>query len=76
MFKFFMFLLLIGLFGFLLIGVLLGRVIRFFGGAPEKTKSGQRKSKNKSYNETSSNTPKKFSKNEGEYVDYEEIKED
>lgn len=77
MFKFFMFILLIGLFGFLLIGVLLGRVIRFFGGAPEKTKSGQRKSKNKSHNnEASSNVPKKFSKNEGEYVDYEEIKEE
>lgn len=74
MFKFLAFLLLLGLFGFLLVGVLLGRVIRFFGSSDKNKK--RRSSGNKSHSQDSSNTPKRFSKNEGEYVDYEEIKDE
>lgn len=75
MFKFLLFLLLLGLFGFLTIGVLLGRVIRFF--APEEKKRPNRKqANNKShYSDNQDKPQKKFSKNEGEYVSYEEIKD-
>lgn len=74
MFKFLMFLFLIGLFGFLILGVLFGRAIRFFGPEDRKRTSKQQKS-NKS--QSSANvTQKKFSKNEGEYVNYEEIRDD
>lgn len=75
MFKFLMFLLLIGLFGFLVIGVLLGRAIRFFG--PEDKTKNQRKKNNKSQHSNATNTvQKKFSKNEGEYIPYEEVKDE
>lgn len=75
MFKFLMFLLLIGLFGFLVIGVLLGRVIRFFG--PEDKTKTQRKKNNRSQHSNAANTvQKKFSKNEGEYTSYEEVRDE
>ncbi|WP_029906939.1 hypothetical protein [Prevotella sp. 10(H)] len=76
MFKFLGFLLLLGLFGFLVIGVLFGRVIRFFGSG-DRGAQKKRRSNNRAQQEYSSNaTPKKFSKNEGEYVSYEEVKDD
>ncbi len=75
MFKFLGFLLLIGLFGFLIIGVLLGRVIRFFGGPDTKAKSARRKS-NRQQQSDYTTPQKKFSKNEGEYVSYEEVKDE
>jgi len=73
MFKFLAFIFIIGLFGFLIIGVLLGRAIRFFGPA-DKNKSARQKQKKG--DETTTSSVKKFSKNEGEYVNYEEIKEE
>jgi len=76
MFKFLGFLLLIGVFGFLILGVFLGRVIRFFGPSSDRAKSN-RQSKSRSQSTSNNNTPqKKFSKNEGEYVNYEEVKEE
>ncbi|MDR0824165.1 MAG: DUF4834 family protein [Prevotella sp.] len=74
MFKFLGFLLLLGLFGFLMLGVWLGRIIRFFGSSSERAKANHRQSNNST---STANTPqKKFSKNEGEYVGYEEIKDE
>ncbi|EGK00311.1 MULTISPECIES: DUF4834 family protein [Dysgonomonas] len=76
MFKFLGFLLILGLFGFLVIGVLLGRVIRFFG-PEEKTRPNKKRSGSKSQNSKTSNiSQKKFSENEGEYISYEEVKDD
>lgn len=76
MIKFILFLALFGFFSFFIIVVLFGRVIRFFGGGSQKPKAKQRKANNKSqYAQSTNTTPKKFSKNEGEYVDYEEIKD-
>ncbi|MDR2949923.1 MAG: DUF4834 family protein [Dysgonomonas sp.] len=75
MFKFLGLLLIIGLLGFLILGVFLGRVIRFFGPSSDRAKANRRQSNNRST--TNTNTPqKKFSKNEGEYIGYEEIKDD
>ncbi|HMM03388.1 MAG: DUF4834 family protein [Dysgonomonas sp.] len=76
MFKFLGFLLILGLFGFLVIGVLLGRVIRFLG-PEDRGKSNKKRSGNKSQNSKTSNiSQKKFSENEGEYISYEEVKDD
>lgn len=76
MFKFLGFLLVLGLFGFLVIGVLLGRVIRFLG-PEDRNRSNKKRSGSKSQSSKSSNNlPKKFSKNEGEYISYEEVKDD
>lgn len=70
-----MFLLLIGLFGFLVLGVFLGRVIRFFG-PEDKAKSNRQRKNNKSKHTTENASLKKFSKGEGEYVNYEEVRDD
>lgn len=76
MFKFLGFLLLIGIFGFFVVGVLFGRVIRFFGSG-ETTRPNRKRSDNKSRQSKSSNiSSKKFSENEGEYITYEEVKDD
>jgi predicted lipid-binding transport protein (Tim44 family) len=76
MFKFLGFLLVLGLFGFLVIGVLLGRVIRFFG-PEDRGKSNKKRPANKSQSSKSPDvSQKKFSKNEGEYISYEEVKDD
>lgn len=72
MFKFLGLLLLIVIFAFLILGVFLGRVIRTFG-PTDKTKSSNHKKNN---NYTPDPPQKKFSKKEGEYVSYEEIKDD
>jgi hypothetical protein len=72
MFKFLGLLLLIVIFAFLILGVFLGRVIRTFG-TTDKTKRNNYK---KSNNYTPASPQKKFSKKEGEYVNYEEIKDD
>lgn len=72
MFKFLGLLLLIVISAFLILGVFLGRVIRTFG-PTNKTKGNARK---KSNNYTPEPSQKKFSKNEGEYISYEEIKDD
>lgn len=73
MFKFLGFLLLFALLGFLILGVLLGKVMRFF--APDdKGKSTRRQAGRQQ--ETYNTSQKKFSKNEGEYVNYEEIKDE
>lgn len=72
MFKFLGLLLFIVIFAFLILGVFLGRVIRTFGPTP-KPKSNNRKKNN---NYTPDPSQKKFSKNEGEYVSYEEVKDD
>jgi predicted lipid-binding transport protein (Tim44 family) len=76
MFKFLGFLLFIGLFGFLILGVFLGRVIRFFGPSSDRAKSNRKQSGNKTASDNANTLQKKFSKNEGEYVNYEEIKEE
>lgn len=76
MFKFLGFLLLIGLFGFLILGIFLGRVIRFFDPSSDRAKSNRRQTNNNSRSAAEDTTQKKFSKNEGEYVNYEEIKEE
>ncbi len=76
MFKFLGFLLLIGLFGFLILGIFLGRVIRFFGPSSDRAKSNRRQANNNSRSTAEDATQKKFSQNEGEYVNYEEIKEE
>lgn len=76
MFKFLGFLLLIGFFGFLILGIFLGRVIRFFGPSSDRAKSNRRQTNNNSRTTAEDTTQKKFSKNEGEYVNYEEIKEE
>ncbi len=76
MFKFLGFLLLIGLFGFLILGIFLGRVIRFFGPSSDRAKGNRRQANNNSRSASEDTTQKKFSKNEGEYVNYEEIKEE
>ncbi|GHV41552.1 hypothetical protein FACS1894179_09720 [Bacteroidia bacterium] len=72
MFKFLGLLLLIVIFAFLILGVFLGRVIRTFG-PTDKTKSSNHENNN---NYTPDPPQKKFSKKEGEYVSYEEIKDD
>ncbi|MDR2954137.1 MAG: DUF4834 family protein [Prevotella sp.] len=72
MFKFLALLFLVALFGFLLIGVLFGRAIRFFNPNSDKNR-GNRQSGN---NKATKKSPKKFSENEGEYVNYEEINDD
>ncbi|GAB6120159.1 DUF4834 family protein [Dysgonomonas termitidis] len=76
MFKFLGFLLILGLFGFLVIGVLLGRIIRFLG-PEDRGKSNKKRPGTKSQSSKSPNvSQKKFSKNEGEYISYEEVKDD
>lgn len=72
MFKFLGLLLIVGLFGFLILGVFLGRVIRFFGPSSDRARSNRRQPNNQSTN----TQQKKFSKNEGEYIGYEEVKDD
>ncbi|MBK5719655.1 DUF4834 family protein [Dysgonomonas sp. Marseille-P4677] len=76
MFKFLGFLILLGLFGFLVVGVLLGRAIRFL--RPEdKRRNNSRRTNNKAkQSESPTSSQKKFSKNEGEYISYEEVKDD
>jgi len=59
------------LFVFLILGVFLGRAIRSFSSS-NKTKNNRQTN----YNPTPDASQKKFSKDEGEYVNYEEIKED
>lgn len=73
-----MFLALIAFFGFLILVVIFGRIIRFFGGPTKKDKTKQRKasSRNQDSRSSANTSAKKFSKNIGEYVDYEEIKEE
>ncbi|MFV0535800.1 MAG: DUF4834 family protein [Dysgonomonas sp.] len=72
MFKFLGLLLFIVISAFLILGVFLGRVIRMFG-PTNKTKGNTRKNNN---NYTPDPPQKKFSKNEGEYISYEEVKDD
>lgn len=72
MFKFLGLLLFIVISAFLILGVFLGRVIRTFG-PTNKSKSSNRKKTN---NHTPNPPQKKFSKNEGEYVSYEEVKDE
>ena len=74
MFKFLGFLLIFALLGFLILGVLLGRVMRFF--APDDKNKSNRRRKNSQQQNTQATPQKKFSKNEGEYIDYEEIKDE
>ncbi len=74
MFKFLGLLLLIVIVGFLLLGVVLGRIIRFF--APADKRNTGRSRSNSSQQSTQEPAQKKFSKNEGEYVNFEEVKED
>lgn len=76
MFKFLGFLLIIGLFGFLVIGVMLGRVIRFFGPVDKKRTTRKTNSERQSSTTSTSNSSKQFPKNEGEYVSYEEVKDE
>ena len=75
MFKFLALLLLLGVFGFLILGVFLGRVIRFFGSTDRRKTNNNNSANNRNSNPTNE-TQKKFSKNEGEYISYEEVKDD
>lgn len=75
MFKFLIFLVLIGFFVFSVLVVIFGRVIRFFGGSSQKTRKKQSKSSKKAQYSSTNTPPKKFGKGEGEYVDYEEVKD-
>ncbi|MDR1089895.1 MAG: DUF4834 family protein [Prevotella sp.] len=72
MFKFLGLLLLTVISAFLILGVFLGRVIRTFG-PTDKTKGNNRKNNN---NHTPDPPQKKFPKNEGEYVSYEEMEDE
>lgn len=77
LFKFLALLFVFGFFGFLVFGVLLGRVIRFFNPSQKGKTKNNGNTTTGSSSQTYGNTPqKKFSKSEGEYVSYEEIKED
>lgn len=74
MFKFLGFILIFFLIGFLILGVFLGRVLRLFRSSG-RDRTTRRSSS--AYNNTTPDPPqKKFSKDEGEYVQYEEIKDD
>jgi hypothetical protein len=75
LFKFFVALLLFALLGFLLFGVLLGRVIKFFGSS-DNSKTNKRTNRSNNQHQSANTPSKKFSKNEGEYVNYEEVKDD
>lgn len=63
---------------FFLFGSILAKIIRFFSanaGTQQRTQQGR----NNDYSQTSTpqqDNQKKFSKEEGEYVPYEEIKDD
>lgn len=72
MFKFLAIIFLFILSVFLILGVFLGRAIRSFG--PPRSKSNSRSTNNK--NHFPEPPQKKFSKNEGEYVNYEEVKDE
>ncbi|MDU1893054.1 MAG: DUF4834 family protein [Dysgonomonas sp.] len=77
MFKFLLFLLIIGVLGFFVLGALFGRVIRFFGSG--NTSNNNRRTTNRQNtrrSEPSDSPQKKFSKEEGEYVNYEEVRDD
>jgi len=75
MFKFVALLFVFGFLAFLTIGVFLGRIIRFFNPSSSKTKAKQNKTRTNN-SQSYENPQKKFSKNEGEYVNFEEIKDD
>lgn len=74
MLKFIGLILLLVFLGILVFGIFLGKVIRFFGPTERNRTAGQQ-SKNNQQNATNI-PPKKFAKDEGEYVNYEEIKEE
>jgi len=74
MFKFLAFLVLLVFLGILIFGIFLGKIIRFFG-PTDKNRSSGRQQQN-SHQNTSNTPPKKFPKEEGEYISYEEIKEE
>lgn len=77
MFKFLAFLLLIGVLGFLILGVFLGRVVRFFGSSNNKKGNQRRSTRGQSSRSEQANVPqKKFAKEEGEYVNYEEVRDE
>lgn len=65
------------LFIFLIVAPLIGKIIRLFSVTNHQVNNRQRR-QNRTY--TNANTPdkpqKKFKKEEGEYVSYEEIKEE
>lgn len=68
--------LLFAAFGVLVFGVFLGRVIRTFRPS-DRNKTNRRRSNNSSQQSTSSApAQKKFAKGEGEYISYEEVKDD
>ena len=67
----------IGAFGFLVISSLLRGIFSFLFGRPTSTagaRPGRQQQNGATYNQPTQ-TQKKFSKNEGEYVPYEEIKD-
>ncbi|NDV80276.1 DUF4834 family protein [Dysgonomonas sp. 511] len=73
--KFLGILLFIGMIGFLILGVFLGGVVRLFRSGGQKTNNRRSAANRSNSSNDSPTTQKKFSKNEGEYVDYEEIKD-
>lgn len=84
MFKFFGILLLLFIFGFLVLGVFLGKVIRSFsssnttsGSTSNTNNNSQTRTKRADHTNQRHNSShhKLFSEDEGEYVNYEEIKE-
>ncbi len=75
MFKFLALLLTFVVFGFLFLGVFLGRVIRFFGPSDRRKASRKQANRKSEYSKQQDTPQKKFAKSEGEYVNYEEIKD-
>lgn len=68
--------LLFAAFGILVFGVFLGRVIRTFRPS-DRNRSNKRRTNNNSQQSTNSApVQKKFAKGEGEYISYEEVKDD
>jgi hypothetical protein len=65
------------IFGFLLYGIVTKGIVRFFGMTDKNRPTNKSRPGNKSQQYTNSpdTSQKEFSKNEGEYVDYEEVKD-
>jgi len=77
--KFILLTLFIGVFGFLIITSLLRGVVSFLFGKPDtsntKSTNRQKQQDKDAHHQQSAKTKKLFDKHEGEYVEYEEIKE-
>lgn len=76
MFKFLGLLFVFGFLGFLIFGVFLSRVIRFFSPSSSKAQGKKAHSRSNTKQQYENTPQKKFAKDEGEYVSFEEIKDE